>query len=318
MTEILACGSNFFGQLGIGYKERADSCTQTLFAVDDEQVLDHSSVLDVQCGAQFSIVLQKSGALGICGALNGNVFPIFSPIDIPLPVRCLSVACGRKHVLLLMERNVVMSFGTGYFGQLGHNNDSSWDSPRVIQALEARRLGSKVVAVACGGSHSGVVTDTGRVFMWGLNRSGQCGQGAVNRGKTDSILEPRPVDFSSSNTSGRELGGVQQLVCGRSHSAALTGTGRVFTWGDAGFGRLGLSDVKKSQTVPAEVTEFRSTPAAALAAGDFHMLALTREGEVYSWGYGADGQTGHCAVCRTSSLVMLPCDCVLNNLFSSI
>jgi alpha-tubulin suppressor-like RCC1 family protein len=305
MTDILACGTNFFGQLGIGDREREEPTDQVPFAVSDEQVLDHASVADIQCGAQFTVVLQKSGTIGFCGALNGNIFPILNPIDIPLPVRCLSVACGRKHVLLLMERNVVMSFGTGYFGQLGHNNDSSWDSPRVVQALESRRLGGKVTAIACGGSHSGALTDTGRVFMWGLNRSGQCGQGAVSRGKTDSILEPRVVDFSNSNTTNKDLGGIQQLVCGRSHSAALTGTGRVFSWGDAGFGRLGLNDARKSQPVPAEVTEFRSTPAVALAAGDFHMLALTREKEVYSWGYGADGQTGHCAV----GTLLLCCPC---------
>lgn len=296
MTSILACGSNFFGQLGVGDRERSNPYDQTLLAVSEDQALDHDSVADVQCGAQFTVVLNKSGSLGICGVLNGTVFPYLNPIDIPLPIRCVAVACGRKHVVLLMERNVVMSFGTGYFGQLGHNNDSSWDSPRVIQALEARRLGSKVVDIACGGSHSGAVTDAGRVFMWGLNRSGQCGLGAVSRGKTDSILEPRLVDFGGINVNSKEVGGIQKLVCGRSHSAVLTGTGRVFTWGDAGYGRLGLNDVRKSQPVPAEVTEFRSTPARALAAGDFHMMALTRDREVYSWGYGADGQTGHCAV----------------------
>ena len=239
-----------------------------------------------------------------------------------------------------------MSWGTGYFGQLGHGDDSSWDSPRMIQALEPRRLGggsngSRVTAVACGGSHSGALTDSGRVFMWGLNRGGQCGV-ASSKGKSDSILEPRPVDFSNSNTSNNsssnsissgimssflgsssssgsgksnganDLGGpilVRSLVLGRNHSAAVTTAGRVFVWGEGGFGRLGLNDVpmvsksvggaaKKcpQQTVPAELEAFKRMPVAALAAGDWHMLALTQEGHVYSWGYGADGQTGHCTV----------------------
>jgi alpha-tubulin suppressor-like RCC1 family protein len=303
MTTIYACGSNFFGQLGIGTKKRTSTYELTLFGCSEEQTLDHSTVKDIQCGAQFSVLLQKDGTLSVCGTLNGNVFPVLSRLDIPLPVRCTQIACGRKHILLLMERSIVMSWGTGYFGQLGHGDDSSWDSPRMVSALEPKRLGSRVEAVVCGGSHSGVVTDSGRVFMWGLNRTGQCGQGALYKGKTDSILEPRPVDFSQSNAAGGELGAVRSLMCGRSHSAVLTSTGRVFTWGDAGFGRLGLNDVKKAQTIPAEVQEFRSSPALALAAGDFHMLALTKEGEVYSWGYGADGQTGHCAVRKCSFIV---------------
>jgi hypothetical protein len=31
----------------------------------------------------------------------------------------------------------------------------------------------------------------------------------------------------------------------------------------------------------------------AIASGDFHMLALTRDRRVFSWGYGGEGQCGH-------------------------
>lgn len=295
---IFASGSNFFGQLGTGSKQRATATEVVPFAECEVQALDASKVADVQCGSQFTVTLHKSGNVGLCGTLNGTVFPVLSPLEIPLPIRCVQVACGRRHILLLMEKSIVMSWGTGYFGQLGHGDDTSWDSPRMIGSLDPRRLGCRAVSVACGASHSGVMTDSGRLFMWGLNRSGQCGQGQSTKGKSDSVLEPRPVDFSSSNIGAGELGPIapKQLVCGRNHSAIITHTGRVFVWGEAGFGRLGLNDVKKAQMVPAEVVAFRGMPAAQLAAGDFHMMALTVEGHVYSWGYGADGQTGHSTV----------------------
>lgn len=294
-TVILGAGSNFFGQLGLGYKERNESEKEaTFFGNSDESALDTEQVSDIQCGSQFTVVLTKNGSLNICGTLNGNVFPSLSPLEIHLPIKCVQVACGRRHVLLLMERGIVMSWGTGYFGQLGHGDDSSWDSPRMISVLEPKRLGAKVINVACGGSHSGVITDSGRVFMWGLNRSGQCGQGLSAKGKSDSVLEPRPVDFSHLSNHGAL--GVKSLVLGRNHSAMLSTTGRVFTWGEAGFGRLGLNDVKKTQLTPVEVVAFSKNPVAVLSAGDFHMLALTQDGQVYSWGYGVDGQTGHSAV----------------------
>lgn len=311
MAAILACGSNFFGQLGIGSSTRSSCSEMVQFGSCEEQTLDTDSVRDIQCGAQFTVLLKNSGEVNICGTLNGSVYPVLSPLEIPIPVKCVQLACGRKHVLLLMERNVVMSWGTGYFGQLGHGDDSSWDSPRMISSLDPRRLGCRVEAVACGGSHSGALTDSGRVFMWGLNRSGQCGLGSVNRGTTDSILDPRPVDFSNSSPTGGDVGTVRALVCGRSHSAALTSTGRVYSWGDAGFGKLGLSDVKKVQVIPAEVLEFRANPVLELASGDFHMMALTREGEVYSWGYGADGQTGHRSVCSYATVYVF-CQLILN------
>lgn len=294
-TTILGAGSNFFGQLGLGYREREESeQLATLFGTSDESALDASQVSDIQCGSQFTAVLTKNGTINLCGTLNGNVFPTLSPLEIHLPIKCTQVACGRRHILLLMERNIVMSWGTGYFGQLGHGDDSSWDAPRMINALDPKRLGARVVSVACGGSHSGAVTDSGRVFMWGLNRGGQCGQGLSAKGKSDSILEPRPVDFNHLSAQG--IVTVKSITLGRNHSALLSTAGRVYVWGEAGYGRLGLNDVKKTQLLPAEIVAFRANPVASLSSGDFHMMALTLDGRVYAWGYGVDGQTGHSTV----------------------
>lgn len=177
-----------------------------------------------------------------------------------------------------------MSWGVGYFGQLGHGDDSSWENPRMVSALDPRRLGATVISVACGGSHSGAITESNKVFMWGLNRGGQCGTNS----KADSILEPKPIDSTELTASMK----ISSLVCGRNHTAALTSLGRVFVWGEATFGRLGFADGRKRQAHPTEMVAFRSLPVAGLASGDFHMLALTQGGSVYSWGYGSDGQTG--------------------------
>lgn len=46
--------------------------------------------------------------------------------------------------------------------------------------------------IACGGYHSAVVTDGGRVFSWGFNRYGQCGNGS----KDNTVGEPAPVVLS--------------------------------------------------------------------------------------------------------------------------
>jgi len=124
--------------------------------------------------------------------LNGVVVPALSPIEIMYPLKCLHISCGRKHILALLDGGYTCSWGTGYFGQLGHGDDSSWDTPRMIQTLEPSKLGSKIIQVVCGGSHSGALTETGLVYMWGLNRNGQCGVAS----KADSVLEPKLVDMS--------------------------------------------------------------------------------------------------------------------------
>lgn len=283
---IFATGSNFFGQLGIGIRKRENLFVPTPFGCSEEHNLDPDSVEDIQCGNQFTVVLSKSGSLSFCGNVHSQVSGVLLPIQIPLPVVCRQVACGRKHILALMEKGVVMSWGVGYFGQLGHGDDSSWENPRMVAALDPRRLGARVVRVACGGSHSGALTESGKVFMWGLNRGGQCGTNS----KADSVLEPKPIDTA-------ELGAatkIASLVLGRGHSALTTSTGRVFVWGEASYGRLGvaLEGGRKKQASPVELTAFRNIPIHSVASGDFHMLALAHDGSVFSWGYSADGQTG--------------------------
>lgn len=160
--------------------------------------------------------------------MNGSVYPSLENIAVPRPLLFTKVACGRKHVVALMEGGYVFSWGMGYFGQLGHGDDSSWETPKNIKTLDPKKLGNKVVSVVCGGSHSGVITQNGHVLMWGLNRNGQTGTGS----KADSLLEPRPLE-----TGEMQNRAVKQLVCGRNHSCLLTTDGRVYSWGAAGFGR---------------------------------------------------------------------------------
>jgi alpha-tubulin suppressor-like RCC1 family protein len=45
--------------------------------------------------------------------------------------------------------------------------------------------------------------------------------------------------------------------------------------------------------LPKRVTTLDHFSVSSLAAGDFHVLALTRDRRVFSWGYGAEGQCGH-------------------------
>lgn len=289
-NHILCCGDNFFGQLGIGYitrGKRSDICT---FG-NPSDILDSNLIVqNIYCGSQYSIVLYKDGNFKICGSLNGSVFPLLTYVPIQFPLKCIQIACGRKHIIALLEGHFVLSWGVGYFGQLGHGDDISWDSPRMVRALEPRLLGASVTSVYCGGAHSGAVTDTGRVFMWGFNKYGQCGVSL----KSESILEPKPIDTS-------QLGGAAhatQLVLGRNHSAMLTAVhgpkgSRLYAWGANGYGRLGIaSEARKYVTSPLEVPFFREIDVVSLVSGDFHMLALDSQSNVYSWGWGAEGQTG--------------------------
>ena len=206
---IVCFGENTFAQLGIGDVKRDQPYSHYPFGCSSEGSLNYDTVDDIQCGSKFTMVLETSGKVSACGTVNGINYPTLTPVKCSYPLKCIQLSCGRKHILALMEGGHVLSWGVGYFGQLGHGDDSRDDDAKLIQALEPNRLGSKVIQVACGGSHSGAVTDSGRVFMWGLNKQGQCGLGSK---QPESVAEPRPLDPEV-------MSGIKavSLVCGRNH-----------------------------------------------------------------------------------------------------
>ena len=40
-----------------------------------------------------------------------------------------------------------MTWGTGYFGQLGHGDNVSYRNPRLLRRLDPQRLGERVIQV---------------------------------------------------------------------------------------------------------------------------------------------------------------------------
>src|SRR5439155_19854864 len=87
-------------------------------------------------------------------------------------------------------------------------------------------LGSGVIQVAAGGAHTCALTDTGAVKCWGLNSSGQLGDGT----KTTRVV---PVAASGLGS------GVVWVSAGTKHSCAVPGVGAVECWGYDKSGQLG-------------------------------------------------------------------------------
>ncbi|PIN00281.1 putative protein, contains RCC1 domain [Handroanthus impetiginosus] len=95
------------------------------------------------------------------------------------------------------------------------------------------------------------------------------------------------------------------IAAGEAHTLALTGDGKVYSWGRGTFGRLGTGS-EEDRHFPVRVRFFGSDDdreeklkIVAVAAGAYHSLALSDDGSLWGWGYNTllldpnmDGQIG--------------------------
>eukprot|EP01037_Dinobryon_pediforme_P025329 gene25329-27437_t len=127
---------------------------------------------------------------------------------------------------------------------------------------------------------------SGNVFVWGTGGSSNSANhlNGAQQGKTDIIpqlLEALPPKAH-----------VIDVSCGLGHALFLLNTGKVYSWGNGGNGRLGLGDLS-DRTEASLVTELSGEVITAVQCGASHSLALTDKGKVFSWGKNTQGQCGH-------------------------
>ncbi|HVA59674.1 MAG TPA: hypothetical protein VNG13_03940, partial [Mycobacteriales bacterium] len=159
------------------------------------------------------------------------------------------------------------AWGEGVNGQLGTGGTMPADSP-VPVSLPA---GTAVRQAAVNLDHGLAVTSTGSVFAWGLNGSGQLGDGET--ADTDS---PVQVEMPS--------GVIATGVAADNGASYATATnGSLYQWGS------GASNVPTPVSFPAAATITQ------VAADLGEAVALAADGTVYAWGQVPTQPTGQSA-----------------------
>ncbi|MCI1710858.1 MAG: hypothetical protein LKM39_11535 [Chiayiivirga sp.] len=186
----------------------------------------------------------------------------------------VAVSTGANHSCALTIGGGVKCWGANFQNQLGNGTTSQSLVPIDVSGLTAG-----VQAIDIGISHTCALTTGGGVKCWGLNSSGQLGDGS-------STNRAVPTDVSGLTS------GVVAISAGDRHTCALTMAGGVKCWGNNQYGQLGDGTTTAS-LVPVDVPSLTSGVAAISAgAGQGHTCALTLGGSVKCWGYNGYGNLG--------------------------
>uniref|UniRef100_A0AAR2M095 HECT-type E3 ubiquitin transferase n=1 Tax=Pygocentrus nattereri TaxID=42514 RepID=A0AAR2M095_PYGNA len=132
-----------------------------------------------------------------------------------------------------------------------------------------------------GSSSPGSEGDAVKVYVWGSNSSHQLAEGTLEK-----ILQPKLAQGFCD---------AQMIEAGQYCTFSVSADGSVRACGKGSYGRLGLGD-SNNQSVPKKLVldPPRTMRKVSSSKGsDGHTLAVTAEGEVFSWGDGDYGKLGH-------------------------
>ena len=144
--------------------------------------------------------------------------------------------------------------------------------------------------VACGFNHTLVVARDGTtVWSFGAAENGKLGHGDTQR-----QFKPKVIEALNDKI-------VRKVACGTQISVAVTADGQLYTWGFGACIGGGLAD--ETVLTPRLVSTLSNFHIVDVAVGDNHIIALSIDSKVFTWG---NNQNGQCGIGNTISTVCTP------------
>jgi alpha-tubulin suppressor-like RCC1 family protein len=230
---------------------------------------------------QPTVGFNTAGQLG-----NGNTTSSNIPVAVAAPtggsvLTFSSLETIGNHTCGLTTSGAAYCWGRGTSGQLGNGTSGTG----VISNVPVPVSGGLVfTSLVVGNDHScGLTRDTQEAYCWGLNVSGQLGNGTSGNGTNSNVPVPVSGGLTFSSLSGGNL-----------HTCGVTTTNVGYCWGENSLRVLGTGNQTNSNVPVAVVAPTGGSVLSfsSIQAGREHTCAITTAGAGYCWGNGANGRLG--------------------------
>src|SRR5262245_54175084 len=208
----------------------------------------------------------------VCGRLAAAALLIFPSA---LHAADASIAFGTKHAIALRANGDVLTWGDNGACQLGRPaRSNNLGTPDLVMR------NAKEIAAAS--QHNLVLTNDGKVYGWGTNPEGALGVGD----SYDKCEGPVLVKSLADKV-------ITHISTGHGFSVAVTSTGDLYCAGDNSMGQCPAAKSGRLETFALVPLPEIAGKVVAVQSGSFHTLVLTKDGRLYAFGRGRDGQLGN-------------------------
>lgn len=252
-------------------------------------------VVKVTCGDSHSASLLSDGRVFAWGSFrdsHGNMGLTLEgnkrePVHLLKEHKCVSIASGADHLVILTERGHIYTIGCAEQGQLGRvslrsaGGESRRGKTQLLHPEHVLVKFGKVLADAIWATtYSTFLRDkaTGKIYSFGLNNYSQLNIGV----KGETMFVPRLTKFNH----------VKDIAGGSHHTIILSKDDKIYAIGRKDYGRLGLGELETDVEELTLISALNDKKVSQIACGDCTSFAVTNTGEVYAWGIGSNSQLG--------------------------
>ena len=300
---IYGWGSNQFGKVGDG--SNTDRAIPVLVAASGP--MSGESVVAISAGENHSLALTSTGQLfawgrGSSGSLgNGALASVNSPSAVstssfPVGIDFRSIAAGANTSMAISTGGQLFSWGYNGDGQLGIGLPTLFQPTPLAVSTSGLPINTTFSSISVGFDHTLALSSEGLIYAWGANSEGQLGDGTQS-------LSAVPVPVSTTNFPAGTT--FSQIATGRQYSMALSTEGVIYAWGVNGSGQLG-DGTNVESSLPLEITRSGlaapTTTFSSITVGWKHSLALTADGELFTWGSDSHAQLARNNVSSTNGI----------------
>ena len=124
-------------------------------------------------------------------------------------------------------------------------------------------------------------SDDGSLYSCGENEGGKLGLDDSQLPNTSKLQKLCDINER-----------VVTVACGGNHTAAVTESGKLYTFGQGDHGQLGLGSSHLQSSSPKQVTSLRNIHVVGAACGESHTAIITKHGKLFTCGDGRHGKLG--------------------------
>ena len=206
------------------------------------------------------------------------------------------VAFGHEHGALVTGSGDVYTFGAGKFGQLGVGKPMGWiATPRKVLGLPG-----PAVQVAAGQFHTVVLLADGQMWSMGRGQSffSLSTTSVIGTKDTSDAVSPRLIEVEGNPR-------IVEIAAGSVHTLARTDDGRLYSWGQGTYGRLGHGHSSGSLT-PKLIRGLERQTVVQISCGSSFNVVLDDKGVMYSWSEKSTQRTSEGSKCKPTRCCTVP------------